>query len=71
METEAAIQRSLKHIAHGRTIVMIAHRLSTIVHADNIVVMDHGKLLEQGRMRNYWHNRALTGLNGKVQTGGA
>lgn len=47
-ETEAAIQRSLKRIAHGRTIIMIAHRLSTIVHADQIVVVSGGRIVEQG-----------------------
>src|SRR5690606_19608800 len=47
-ETEAAIQRSLKRIAHNRTVIMIAHRLSTIVHADNILVLEQGRLVEQG-----------------------
>ena len=46
-ETEAAIQRSLKRIAHGRTVIMIAHRLSTIVHADEIVVIE-GQVAERG-----------------------
>lgn len=70
-ETEAAIQRSLKHIAHGRTIVMIAHRLSTIVHADNIVVMDHGKLLEQGTHAQLLAQRGAYWSQWQVQTGGA
>ena len=47
-ETEAAIQRSLERIATDRTTLVIAHRLSTIRHADHIVVMDQGRLVEQG-----------------------
>jgi ATP-binding cassette subfamily B protein len=48
-ETEAAIQRSLDHITASRTTLVIAHRLSTVRHADRIVVMDHGRLVEAGR----------------------
>ena len=47
-ETEAAIQRSLRRIGHGRTVIMIAHRLSTIVHADEIVVIEGGRVTERG-----------------------
>ena len=47
-ETEAAIQRSLMHITQNRTTVVIAHRLSTVRHADQIIVMDQGNIVEQG-----------------------
>ncbi len=47
-ETEAAIQRSLMHITANRTTLVIAHRLSTVRHADQIVVMDQGRIVEQG-----------------------
>ncbi len=47
-ETEAAIQRSLRRIAHQRTMLVIAHRLSTIRHADRIYVMDGGAVVEEG-----------------------
>ncbi len=47
-ETEAAIQRSLEHIAPGRTTILIAHRLSTIRKADQILVLDNGRLTAQG-----------------------
>ena len=47
-ETEAAIQRSMKHIAKGRTTIVIAHRLSTIVDVDRIYVLEHGRIAEQG-----------------------
>ena len=47
-DTEAAIQRSLMHITANRTTLMIAHRLSTVRHADRIIVMDHGRIVEDG-----------------------
>ena len=47
-ETEAAIQRSLEHITADRTTLVIAHRLSTVRHADQIVVLDNGVLVESG-----------------------
>lgn len=46
--TENLIQNSLRKIMRGRTSIVIAHRLSTIREADNIIVLHHGKLLEQG-----------------------
>jgi ATP-binding cassette, subfamily B, bacterial len=47
-ETEAAIQRSMKRISKGRTTLVIAHRLSTVQDADEIVVMDAGRIVERG-----------------------
>ncbi|NHN28669.1 ABC transporter ATP-binding protein [Paenibacillus agricola] len=47
-ETELKIQEALKTLLAGRTSFIIAHRLSTIRNADNIVVLDHGVLMEQG-----------------------
>ena len=46
--SEAAIQRAMERVMHNRTCFVIAHRLSTIVHADLIVVMDRGRVLETG-----------------------
>jgi ATP-binding cassette subfamily B protein len=47
-ETEAAIQRSLDLITKDRTTLVIAHRLSTVRHADRIVVMEQGRIVEMG-----------------------
>ena len=46
--TEKAIQSAMQRIMQGRTSIVIAHRLSTIRDADLIVVMDHGRIVEQG-----------------------
>lgn len=47
-ETEQIIQYAIEHLMKGRTSFIIAHRLSTIVNADRILVMKHGKIVEQG-----------------------
>lgn len=48
LESEALIQDSLERLANDRTTLIVAHRLSTITHADQILVIDHGVLAEQG-----------------------
>lgn len=68
-ETEAAIQRSLLHIAKGRTVLIIAHRLSTIRHADTIFVLEKGEICEQGTHEELIQNKQLYSRLWNVQTG--
>jgi ABC-type multidrug transport system fused ATPase/permease subunit len=42
------VQEAIERFERGHTVLVIAHRLSTIVKADQIVVMDHGRIVEQG-----------------------
>jgi ABC-type transport system involved in Fe-S cluster assembly fused permease/ATPase subunit len=58
-ETEAKIQTELKEMGEGRTVITIAHRLSTIAHADQIVVLEDGKIIEDGT------HEALLAKNGR------
>jgi len=57
--TERLIQEALENLMFRRTSIVIAHRLSTIVHADQILVLDHGRIIERGT-----HEQLLT-LGGK------
>jgi len=48
MQTEFAIQQALKEVMIGRTSFIIAHRISSLKHADEILVFDHGEIIERG-----------------------
>ena len=62
-EVEAAIQSSLDVLMEGKTVIAIAHRLSTIARMDRLVVLDHGRIIEQGSheelLRHNGHYAAL------------
>jgi subfamily B ATP-binding cassette protein HlyB/CyaB len=47
-ESERAIQQNMKRIAAGRTVFVIAHRLSTVRHADRIITIERGRIVEDG-----------------------
>ncbi|MEQ9162761.1 MAG: ATP-binding cassette domain-containing protein, partial [Ilumatobacter fluminis] len=53
--TEVRTSRALQHLAEGRTTIAIAHRLSTAARADRVLVLDHGRLVEDGH-----HDELLT-----------
>jgi ATP-binding cassette, subfamily B, bacterial len=48
-ESERAVQLALEKLSHGRTTLVVAHRLATVQRADRILVLDRGRLVEQGR----------------------
>ena len=56
--TERDIQSALNEVSRNRTALVIAHRLSTVIDADEILVLDHGAIIERGR------HDALLALNG-------
>ena len=69
-ETEAAIQRGLARISVGRTVIVIAHRLSTVRSADRIVVLEHGRVVEDGDHDALVRAGGVYAQLWSVQTGG-
>jgi ATP-binding cassette subfamily B protein len=68
-ETEAAIQRSLDHIAKDRTMILIAHRLSTVRNAHAIYVLSEGTVIEEGTHESLIDSDGLYARLWRVQTG--
>jgi len=68
-ETEAAIQRSLDRFTAGRTTLVIAHRLSTVRHADRIVVIERGRIVESGRHEHLLERGGAYASLWRVQAG--
>lgn len=58
-ETEKTIQETLTAIRKNTTLVIIAHRLSTIIDADNIIVLQNGKIIEKGTHEELINKRKL------------
>jgi ATP-binding cassette subfamily B multidrug efflux pump len=69
-EVEAAIQDSLKELMRCKTVIAIAHRLSTIAAMDRLVVMDRGRIVEQGTHRELLRARGLYARLWERQSGG-
>jgi ATP-binding cassette subfamily B protein len=69
-ETEHAIQRGLKALLKGRTAIIIAHRLSTIMHADRIIVLENGKIVQQGTHKELLKKPGRYKTLWKLQKGG-
>ena len=69
-EVEAAIQESLDSLMQDKTVIAIAHRLSTIASMDRLVVMDQGRIIEQGTHQELLAKKGVYASLWERQTGG-
>ena len=69
-EVEAAIQASLNDLMQGKTVIAIAHRLSTIAAMDRLVVLDRGRIVEEGNHRSLLAQGGLYARLWAHQSGG-
>ncbi len=69
-EVEAAIQKALEQVMDGKTVLAIAHRLSTLSNMDRIIVLDRGKIVEQGSHPNLLKQNGIYSNFWKRQSGG-
>ena len=69
-EVEAAIQSQLQNLMHGKTVIAIAHRLSTIAALDRLVVIDQGRIVEQGSHQQLIAGNGLYARLWQRQSGG-
>jgi ATP-binding cassette subfamily B multidrug efflux pump len=69
-EVEAAIQESLYELMQGKTVIAIAHRLSTIATMDRLIILDQGKIIEQGTHQELIQGKGVYAQLWAHQTGG-
>lgn len=69
-ESEILIQDALWKLMEGRTAIVIAHRLSTIQHMDRIIVLDHGRIVEEGSHKQLVHRKGTYAKLWSHQSGG-
>ena len=69
VESEASIQRALKRLMHGRTVLAIAHRLSTLADMDRIVVLEEGEVVEDGALDALRYGDGVFSRLWRMQTG--
>ena len=69
-EIEASIQEQLIGLMDGKTVIAIAHRLSTIVRLDRLIVLDQGKIVEQGTHHELMNKNGLYAALWQHQSGG-
>ena len=71
-ENEDRLQKAIEALTRDKTIIMIAHRLKTVRHADQILVIDHGRIVQQGKHEQLIEQPGLYAdfVGGKKQTVG-
>ena len=69
-ENEQVLQKAINKLIQGKTIIMIAHRLSTITNADQIYLIDHGKLVASGHHEELLKENKLYQAMWKAHIGG-
>ena len=69
-ENEDRLQKAIEALTRNKTIILIAHRLKTVRHADQILVIDHGRIVQQGRHEQLMAEPGLYAdfVGGKKQT---
>jgi subfamily B ATP-binding cassette protein HlyB/CyaB len=71
LESEQAIQRNMRQICKGRTVLIIAHRLSTVRRCDRIITVEQGRIVEEGRHEDLIRSGGRYALLHRMQSGEA